>query len=129
MLLFAVIGLGMEVVFTALCDINHDPKRHLMGYSSLWYCPLYALTPVFLSSTAAYIFPLPFVLRGMIYMLAIFLVEYFGMLALRKLLGTSPSEAHYYKARFNLHGLIRLDFAPAMFALGLILEGIFLRVS
>lgn len=129
MILFAVIGLGMEVVFTALCDCKQDPKRHLMGYSSLWYCPLYALTPVFLYATGSYIFPLPLIMRGMIYMLAIFLVEYFGMLALRKLLGASPSEAHYYRARFNLHGLIRLDFAPAMFALGLILEGIFLRVS
>jgi len=62
-------------------------------------------------------------------MAAIFAVEYFGMFCLRKLLGSSPSEVGYYQSRWNIHGLIRLDFAPAMFLMGLFLEIIYRRIN
>ena len=123
--LFGVFGLGLETVFTAALDWRKDPKRHLLGYSSLWYLPLYALAPLILQHAGPFLFPLALPVRGLIYMLAFWTLEYPGMLALRLLLGTSPSEESYYKCRWNVHGLIRLDFAPAGFSLGLILEGLF----
>lgn len=122
MALFAVLGLGLEVIFTAVLDAKKDSQQHLWGYSSLWYLPLYMLAPVFLNLTASVLLPLPLLLRGLIYMVVIFVCEFMAMLALRKLLGASPSEANYRLSRWNFLGLIRLDFAPAMFAMGLTFE-------
>lgn len=122
MALFSVVGLGLETIFTAALDWKRDPKRHLMGYSSIWYIPLYAVTPVFFQAFGPSLFGLPWPARGLIYLAVIWAMEYLGMLALRKLLGTSPSEESYYKAKWNVHGLIRLDFAPSWFAAGLAFE-------
>jgi hypothetical protein len=128
MALFAILGLGFEIVFTAVLDWKSDKRRFLMGYSSLWYAPLYALAPLFLHLITARIFEVPFLMRGIIYALLIFGVEYFGMLALRLLLGASPSQESYYKSGWNIHGLIRLDYFPAMFLLGLAFELIFRQI-
>lgn len=129
MLMFAVLGLGLEVVFTGVLDWRRNNPRHLLGYSSIWYLPLYAISPVFLHFAGASLFMLPIPLRGLVYMACIFMVEYVGMLCLRKLLGSSPSEVGYYQSRWNIHGLIRLDFAPAMFLMGLFFEFIYRRMN
>ena len=125
MLLFAVLGLGMEVVFTGFLDYRKDAQRHLLGYSSLWYLPLYMMPPLLLSMTGWLLFTLPLVTRGLIYTALIFLVEYTGMFCLRRLLGASPSEANYYQSRWHVHGLIRLDYAPVMFLMGLAFEYVY----
>lgn len=125
MALFAILGLGFETVFTAVLDLKSDKRRFLMGYSSLWYLPLYALTPVFLHLATGSISELPIWMRGSIYAIVIFGVEYCGMLALRLLLGASPSEEGYQKSRWSIHGLIRLDYFPAFFLLGLAFEAVF----
>lgn len=128
MALFAILGLGFEVFFTSVLDWKSDKRRFLMGYSSLWYAPLYAMTPVFLHLTAVRLFEFPFWMRGVVYALVIWLFEYLGMWGLRLLLGASPSEGSYYKSRWNVHGLIRLDYFPAMFLLGLAFEVVFRQI-
>lgn len=129
MLIFAVLGLGLEVVFTGALDWRRSRPRHLLGYSSVWYLPLYAISPIFLHFAGSALFVLPTLLRGLIYMACIFAVEYMGMLCLRMLLGSSPSEVGYYQSRWNVHGLIRLDYAPAMFLMGLFFEFIYRRMN
>lgn len=128
MALFAILGLGFEIVFTAVLDWKSDERRFLMGYSSLWYAPLYALAPLFLHVPAGRFLELPFWVRGVFYAVLIWIVEYFGMLALRLLLGASPSEKSYYKSSWNIHGLIRLDYFPAMFFMGLAFELVFCQI-
>jgi uncharacterized membrane protein len=125
MALFAVLGLGFEVLFTSITDFKGEKRRFLMGYSSLWYAPLYACAPLFLHYAGGYLFLLPLLARGVVYALVIWLFEYVGMWLLRLLLGASPSEEQYLKSRWNIHGLIRLDFFPAMFLMGLAFEFIF----
>lgn len=129
MFLFGVLGLGFEVVFTSILDSKSQNRRFLMGYSSLWYAPLYAITPLFLSLFGHWLFTLPFFIRGLLYALIIWFFEYLGMWALRLLLGASPSEHIYYKSPWNVHGLIRLDYFPAMFILGLALELVFREIQ
>ena len=125
MLIFGVLGLGLEVIFTAVLPDKKNSKIHLWGYSSLWYLPLYMLAPLFLRLSESTLSALPLLGRGLIYMVVIFACEFVAMFALRKLLGASPSEKNYKLARWNVCGLIRLDYAPAMFLLGLIFEFVY----
>ena len=129
MVLFAVLGLGLEVIFTGIFDCRRGTLCHLMGYSSLWYLPLYMLVPVFFAFGSSLVFQFNWFMRGIIYMLAIFAIEYVAMFLLRLLLGASPSEKSYYQSPFNIKGLIRLDFAPVMFALGLFLECVYRNLT
>jgi len=129
MALFGVLGLGLEVIFTAVLDAIKHRQRHLWGYSSLWYIPLYMMAPIILALSAEIISPLPFLVRGLIYMIAIFSCEFVAMFALRKLLGASPSEANYELSRWNICGLIRLDYAPVMFLMGLIFEFVYQQIG
>ena len=129
MVLFGVLGLGLEIIFTAVLDAKKDHQRHLWGYSSLWYLPLYMMAPIVLELSADMISPLPFLARGLIYMIAIFSCEFVAMYALRKLLGASPSEANYKLSRWNICGLIRLDYAPAMFLMGLRFEFVYQQIG
>ncbi len=129
MVLFAVLGLGLEVIFTGLVDCKKNTLCHLMGYSSLWYLPLYMMVPILFGVTKLFVFQINWCARGLIYMIMIFAIEYVAMFALRKLLGASPSEGSYYRSPYNVRGLIRLDYAPAMFALGLFFECVYRRIN
>lgn len=124
--LFAIAGLGLEVVGTAIWDCPKDRDRQLMGYSSIWYVPLYAVAPLLLfHNLHGPLFALPFYVRGPFYALAFWVVEYFGMGLLRLARGKSPSQDSYYQSPWNVHGLIRLDFGPALICLGFALEWIY----
>jgi len=129
MVLFAVLGLGLEVIFTGLFDCRRGTLCHLMGYSSLWYLPLYMLVPVCFNAGSSLVFQFNWIVRGIIYMLLIFAIEFVAMFLLRLLLGASPSEKSYYQSPFNIKGLIRLDYAPVMFVLGLFLECVYRHLA
>jgi hypothetical protein len=122
----ALAGLGLEVVYTALAggDVEAPParRRFLVGYSSVWYLPIYAVVPFFFAVLPASFRAWPWALRGSAYMLVAWVGEYVAMGLLHLLLGQSPSEESYRKSRWHLHGLTRLDHGPAYFAGALALE-------
>lgn len=123
--LFGLLGLGLEVAFTAVLDFFESRDTRLLGYSSLLYFPFYGLTPLFFRHAGPLLFPLAWPWRGLIYVLVGFSAEYVSMGALRLAFGRSPSEESYRRRRWNVHGLIRLDFAPAWFAAGFLFEFFF----
>ena len=96
-----------------------------MGYTYVWMIPIYALVypgmSVLYPAASAY----PFWLRGPFYVALIFFVEYVSGWLIRKATGNCPWEAGYYKARWGVHGLIRLDFAPAWLAVAFIFESLY----
>lgn len=113
-ILFGLIGLGIEVIFTGLLkeqhDDHHHPRVHAMGHSSVWYFILYAETPFVLHGMRALgLIQSHFLLRAFIYSVVIRVSELLWMYILRRLLGSSPSERSYYKRPYNFRGLIRLD--------------------
>lgn len=124
--LFAVAGLGLEVIETAVLDWRKDRQRRGMGYSSIWYIPFYAVLPLaYFEAFSETLFAFPFYLRGPIYILSFWAVEYPSMGLLRLLLGKSPSEDNYRKSRWSVHGLIRLDLAPVWLCFGFAFEWMF----
>ena len=59
---------------------------------------------------------LPIIVRGVTYMLCIFVAEYYSGTLLRKI-NACPWD--YSNSRYNVQSVIRLDYAPLWFAVGL----------
>lgn len=120
--LLCALGLAMEVVFTAIVDYPANGDRRLKGYTYVWMVPIYALVYPF----CALLYPrfawYPVLIRCFLYALVIYAVEYVSGWLLRRFVGACPWEPEYRKARWHVHGLIRLDFAPAWMAAALIFE-------
>ncbi len=112
-----LIGWGFECFFTGICSLLRGDSK-LVCTSSLWMFPIYGL--------AACIVPLnkligtyPWFIRGLLYMIGIFLVEYLTGRLLQTFYACPWDYSH---AKYNLSGVIRLDYAPFWFLVGLIYE-------
>lgn len=128
--LFAFVGLGMEVVETALLDYPSERDPRLMGFTSAWYLPFYAVCPLaYFHYLHARVFALPAYLRGPVYVLSFWAFEYAAMGLLRLSLGRSPSERNYRRSKWNVHGLIRLDLAPVWLCFGFAFEWMYRGLS
>lgn len=69
----------------------------------------------------------PWIVRGMVWTVAIFAIEYGAGWLIRKTVGRCPWD--YRGAPLSVSGLIRLDYAPAWFVLGLLFERLYLTLS
>lgn len=117
--LCGTIGWCMEILFTSTHSIL-EKNFQLTGYTSLWMFPIYGMA-AFLFPVYKYIKRLHIFLRGSIYTLCIFITEYCT--------GSFLKQYHlcpwdYSKAKLNIQGVIRLDFAPLWFLVGLVFEHI-----
>lgn len=123
--LMVALGLACEVVFTALADYPRTKDRRLPGYTYLWMVPIYAVVyPALL-----WLYPLvqawPWAARGALYVGIIYAVEYSTGWALRLAVGECPWERQYRGRKWAVHGLIRLDYAPAWLIAALLYEWVF----
>lgn len=107
----------MEIIFTALGALRQHQMK-LIGQTSLYMFPIYGCAalfkPVF---TLMKEFSLP--LRGLIYAASIFTAEFFSGKLLSKY---SVCPWNYEHSRWNISGLIRLDFLPFWFFAGILYE-------
>ncbi|MCI5584817.1 MAG: putative ABC transporter permease [Lachnospiraceae bacterium] len=116
------VGWCVEILFTAFQSFRRRDWR-LIGQTSLWMFPIYGLGCLL-------IFPYRLLknrsrfIRGFSYMVAIFTGEYVSGRLLNRF-HACPWD--YSRCRFNLHRVIRLDYAPGWFMLGLFLEKIHSR--
>lgn len=124
-----ITGWCLEVIFTSVESIMASDWR-LMGRTSLLMFPIYGmgalLSPLsdlvdrWLGGEAMR--PADRCMRhGMLYMVLIFTAEYLSG-AWLKSLGICPWD--YQGNRSSINGLIRLDFAPLWFGMGLLFEQI-----
>lgn len=119
-----LIGWCMEILFTAVGTLRSRDFT-LKGCTSLWMFPIYGsvalLTPLFhsLKKKAVWI-------RGSIYMFFFFLAEFFSGLFLQK---KKLCPWNYNRSKWNIHQIIRLDYAPLWFGAGLLFEQICIRFS
>lgn len=124
---FGILGICGEVLFTAGETLARTRSPRLMGFSFVWMFPIYGLIPLLFPHLQSLIAALPWGLRGVIYMLAIYTVEYTTGALLKRLIG---QHAWHYTSRYNLHGHIQLfPHAPTWFVVGLLVERYFDRVS
>lgn len=119
-----LLGWCMEILFTAFNAFRRRDLR-LKGTTSIWMFPIYGcaalLKPVFILLRKA-----PFIFRGLTYMSLIFSAEYFsGRLLTRHRL--CPWD--YSHSRYHISRVIRLDYAPCWFVVGLFFEHLLMHTQ
>ena len=118
--IYGAAGCLMEVFWTGLGSLI---KRNfkLISTTSIWMFFIYgmavAMEPLLESLRRS-----PFILRGLVYMTCIFVIEYVTGFVL-KCYNLCPWD--YSDNKWNINGVIRLDFAPLWFIVGLIFERIY----
>jgi len=118
-LLYGCTGWVLEVLFTgAGAALKRDRSATAQTY--LWMHPIYGGTALALEEVSARLKPLPRPLRALAYTALIFAAEYGTGWFLKRLLGRCPWD--YSGSRFSVHGLIRLDYAPAWYLTALLFE-------
>lgn len=119
--LFALLGLLMEVFFTATGSLLRG-NWNLRGGTSPWMMLDYGLLGVLVlpisSRMKAWHFPL--FARAAAYMVLIFVVEYISGMIFTHLLGLRIWD--YSNKPLNLHGQITLTYTPYWLALGFFVE-------
>ena len=124
--LFGAFGWCAEIVWTALYAFvsavrgGKRPDPRLAGNSYLWMFPIYGGGGLLFERVHAALGATPWPARGLVYMLGCFAIEYLAGRIIKAATGRVPWDYSY--ARFHVHGLIRLDYAPLWFAFGMLLE-------
>jgi uncharacterized membrane protein len=116
--IYGLIGWCIEVFWTGIGSLLSGDMQ-MYGWTYIWMFPIYGLA-VFLEPIHNKIRDWPVVVRGGVYTLLIFFAEYSTGLFLRIILGECPWD--YSASSYSINGLIRLDYAPAWFAAGLLFE-------
>ena len=112
-------GWCMEILFTSTGSMyRHD--RRLLGQTSLWMFPIYGMAAV-IAPVSRRLTSCPILLRGAIYSIGIFTGEYVSGSFLKK---HKMCPWDYSKAKANINGIIRLDYAPLWMFAGLAFEKI-----
>ncbi len=115
LMVWGMIGLLIEVFFTACHSLLIERNLRAMGTTYLWMLPIYGIAGELLA-----------LLRGAIHnawlfvplaVVLIYLIEFGSGWTLRKVLGRCPWE--YGPVRFGIMGLVRMDYLPFWFAVAL----------
>jgi uncharacterized membrane protein len=125
-LAYGLLGWAIEIVWSALHralrrELPTPERWRLAGTTYLWMFPIYG-SLVFLyeplhDALRGTLWPL----RAAVYAAGFLAVEYAAGWLLRRLTGACPWD-YAGRARWQVHGLIRLDYGPAWALLGLALE-------
>ena len=110
----------MEVFWTGFQSFRRRELK-LVGRSSIWMFPIYGLAAI-LSPISKWIKNENAWIRGGIYSICIFIGEFLTGSFLKKY-DLCPWD--YSNTRFHYKGIIRLDYAPLWFMVGLIFEKLF----
>ena len=116
-LIYGVSGWMMEIIWTGLSSLLKGNFK-LTATTSIWMFFIYGLV-AFTGPVYDALSMMPLIVRGGVYTVCIFIVEYITGVCLKKV-KICPWD--YSGCRFAVSGVIRLDFAPAWFTAGLIFE-------
>lgn len=111
------LGWCLEILVSGAEALRRQDKT-LTCHTSLWMFPIYGCACL-IGPVYRILKYLPKTVRGLIYMTGIFSVEYAAGRFLDKK-GQCPWS--YQKSPWNISHVIRLDFAPAWFLIGLLFE-------
>ena len=117
-IIYGLLGWCLEIFWTGMGSIIRKDAK-LRAWTYLWMFPIYGMA-VFLEPIHNFIRDWPILLRGGVYTLVIFFIEYLAGWFLENTIDVCPWD--YSNSKFAVKGYIRLDYAPAWFTAGLLFE-------
>ena len=120
---YSIIGILLEVIYTGLVSALRRDRR-LTATTYLWMLPIYALGGAILDGTRWLLSGYgvgSLWIRSLVYVPAIYVVEYLSGWILLKTIGRCPWD-YSDGPGHHLHGLIRLEHAPAWWLCGILFE-------
>ena len=120
-ILFGMLGLIGALLYSAIRNSFSKRSLDLSAQTSLILFPAFGLIAILYPIVAIHLGNLPWYLRGVVYMLAFYILQYIIGYALTKF-GACPWK---YPKGGSLQGLVRLSDAPAWFLAGLLAEWIY----
>lgn len=117
--IYGLLGWGLEVFWTGLISLMKGDHR-LRGQTYLWMFPIYGLAILF-EPVHNKIRSLSWFIRGLIWLVLIWTVEYISGGFIRMVTGSIPWD-YTGTSPWQISGLIRLDMAPLWFIAGLFFE-------
>ncbi|WMJ81895.1 hypothetical protein RBU49_06515 [Clostridium sp. MB40-C1] len=119
-IIYGLLGACGEVLWNGIGSMMRGDLK-LTGWTSMWMILIYGLA-IFLEPIHDRIRHLSFLIRGGVYTVLIFMVEFFSGFLLREILGVCPW--NYVNKPLSFYGLITLTYTPVWFICGLIFEKI-----
>ena len=119
-LIYGAVGCLIEVLWTGLGSLK-SRNFSLASNTSLWMFFIYGAA-IFLEPFFVILAPLHFLLRGLIYAVLIYAVE-FVTGSLLKFANACPWD--YSHTKYHVKGIIRADYLPCWIALGLLFERVY----
>jgi len=124
---FGIIGVAMEVFFTAITSvIRKEKNRAMKGYSSLWMFFIYGSVYFVILFGRTYFSQYNFFLRGLIYLPLIYAIEFTSGFILKKFKAIPWNYREDKNTKHNFKGIICLEFIPVWYTGGLLLELLYL---
>lgn len=120
LLIYGTLGWICEILWTGFGALLRG-NWQLPGFTYLWMFFIYGFAALLFEPLHRLIKNLPIIVRGLIWMTAIFIVEYLTGWFLDGLLGRCPWD-YSSSTPYHLNGYIRFDYAPVWFMLGLFFE-------
>lgn len=112
-----ILGWCLEIIWTGFLAFRRREMK-LFGRTSIWMFPIYGLAGIFIPLFQK-LYRFPALIRGTFYTAGIFFVEFLTGTWLKK---KDCCPWDYSKAKYNLKGVVRLDYAPLWFFTGLFME-------
>lgn len=116
--IYGLLGWSLEIFWTGLHSLLQGDPR-LEGFTNLWMFFIYGSAVFILEPIHHIIRYWRWPVRGILWVIIIWGIEYSSGLLLINTLGISP---WFYTGGYAIDGLVRLDYAPAWFVAGLIFE-------
>ena len=116
-------GWCMECFWTGFHSIKCHEDKTLSCRTSVWMFPIYGMAAC-LNPICNKLKDRNALVRGGVYAFLIYVAEYSSGIILKKY-GACPWD--YSKAKFNVKGVIRFDYAPAWCIAGLVFEKLIKR--
>lgn len=116
-IIYGLLGWNLEVIWTGLWSFAGG-DFDMVGHTSLWMFFIYSAAGVLFEKIHERIRDKRWYERGLIWMYLIFVCEFLSGFLL-SIFGVHP---WIYDGTFNVLGLIRLDYAPVWFFVGLLFE-------
>ncbi len=135
-LLYTVLGISTEAIFTAVGDIIRDQldgkpfNWYLPCRTNLWVIPVYGVSATvafsFIGSFTPKFFRWPWWARGLVYMFVIYGFEFMWALAIESLLGIQVWD--YRHSEYRVWRYINPQFCVFWFGFGFVLEWVKVKV-